>query len=81
MAIGTMPEMDDHRPGQQAAISKARPAELLDWVAQRVAPYKKIRRLEVVDRIPKSSSGKILRRLLRETERAALSQTLPGGQK
>ena len=56
-------------------------AELLDWFAQRVAPYKKIRRLEVVDRIPKNPSGKILRRLLKETERAAVSQTLPEGQR
>lgn len=55
--------------------------ELLSWVAQRVAPYKKIRLLEVVERIPKNPSGKILRRLLRETERAAVSQALPGGQR
>ncbi|HEX6553788.1 MAG TPA: AMP-binding protein, partial [Ktedonobacteraceae bacterium] len=56
-------------------------ADLLDWVAQRVAPYKKIRRLEFVDRIPKNPSGKILRRLLQQDERAAVSQTLPGGQR
>jgi acyl-coenzyme A synthetase/AMP-(fatty) acid ligase len=55
--------------------------ELLDWVAQRVTPYKKIRRLEFVEQIPKNPSGKILRRFLRETERAAVRQTLPGGQK
>jgi acyl-CoA synthetase (AMP-forming)/AMP-acid ligase II len=40
--------------------------ELMDYVAQRVAPYKKIRRLEFIDAIPKSPSGKILRRLLRD---------------
>jgi len=56
-------------------------AELMDWVAQRVAPYKKIRRLEVVDRIPKNPSGKIIRRILKEAERAAVSQTLTGGQR
>jgi len=56
-------------------------AELLDWVAQRVAPYKKIRRLEVVDRIPKNPSGKIIRRILKEAERAAVSQTLTGGER
>ena len=43
--------------------------ELMDWVAERVAPHKKIRRLEFVDEIPKSASGKILRRLLVEKER------------
>ena len=40
----------------------------------RVAPYKKVRRLEFVAEIPKSPSGKILRRVLVERERAALAQ-------
>ena len=43
---------------------------IMDFVAERVAPHKKIRRLEIVDSIPKSPSGKILRRLLVERERA-----------
>src|SRR5262245_10990744 len=47
------------------------PAELMDWVAGRVAPHTKIRRTAVVDAIPKSASGKILRRVLVEQERAA----------
>ena len=38
--------------------------DLLDFVASRVAPHKKIRQLEFIDKIPKSPSGKILRRLL-----------------
>jgi acyl-coenzyme A synthetase/AMP-(fatty) acid ligase len=41
------------------------------WIAERVAPHKKIRRMEVVDQIPKSASGKILRRVLRDREKAA----------
>jgi 4-coumarate--CoA ligase len=40
--------------------------ELIEWVAERVAPFKRIRAVEVVEEIPKSPSGKILRRLLRE---------------
>jgi acyl-CoA synthetase (AMP-forming)/AMP-acid ligase II len=40
--------------------------ELMAYVAERVAPYKRIREVEFVDEIPKSASGKILRRLLRE---------------
>jgi acyl-CoA synthetase (AMP-forming)/AMP-acid ligase II len=44
--------------------------EILGFVAERVAPYKKIRCLEVTDQIPKSPSGKILRRVLVERERA-----------
>ena len=44
--------------------------ELLGYVAARVAPYKKVRRVEFVAQIPKSASGKILRRVLVEQERA-----------
>ena len=50
--------------------------EVTRFVAERVAPYKKVRAVEIVDEIPKSPSGKILRRVLidRERERiAALS--------
>ena len=39
---------------------------LMAFVAGRVASYKKIRRLDFIDAIPKSPSGKILRRLLRD---------------
>ena len=53
--------------------SEVAPEDLLAYVAARVAPYKRIRQLEVIDAIPKSASGKILRRELvaRERERAA----------
>ena len=51
---------------------------LLDWVAERVAPYEKIRRLHVTNQIPKSASGKILRRVLREQELSDASRTLTG---
>ena len=50
------------------------PEDLMDWIAARVAPHKKIRRLAVVDAIPKSASGKILRRVLVEQERASRTQ-------
>ena len=43
--------------------------EIMAFVAERVAPYKKLRALEFVDEIPKSPSGKILRRVLNERER------------
>ncbi len=47
--------------------------EVMDFVAERVAPHKKVRRVEFVEQIPKSASGKILRRILvaREEERIA----------
>ena len=41
------------------------------FVAEKVAPYKKVRHVEFVDAIPKSSAGKILRRELVARERAA----------
>lgn len=41
------------------------------FVAERVAPYKKVRAVEVVEAIPKSASGKILRKDLRAAERAS----------
>jgi acyl-CoA synthetase (AMP-forming)/AMP-acid ligase II len=46
--------------------------ELMAYVAVQVAPYKKVRRVEFVDQIPKSPTGKILRRVLVERERAAM---------
>lgn len=47
--------------------------DVLSFVAERVSPHKKIRRVEFVDAIPKSPSGKILRRILveRESQREA----------
>jgi acyl-CoA synthetase (AMP-forming)/AMP-acid ligase II len=39
-------------------------AEVMAYVAERVAPFKKVRKVEFVDEIPKAPSGKILRRML-----------------
>ena len=43
--------------------------EIMEFVAARVAPFKKIRSVEFTDKIPKSPSGKILRRVLVQAER------------
>lgn len=48
--------------------------EILDFVAAHVAPYKKIREVEFIDKIPKSLSGKILRRVLVQAEREKRKQ-------
>ena len=48
---------------------EATPDEIMAYVAARVAPHKKIRSVELIDKIPKSPSGKILRRLLVQAER------------
>jgi acyl-CoA synthetase (AMP-forming)/AMP-acid ligase II len=45
--------------------------ELMAFVAARVAPQKKVRRVEFVEQIPRLPSGKILRRILLERERAS----------
>jgi len=46
--------------------------DVMAFVASKVAPFKKIRRVEFIDQIPKSPSGKILRRELVARERQAL---------
>jgi acyl-CoA synthetase (AMP-forming)/AMP-acid ligase II len=45
--------------------------DLMTSVSERVAPYKRVHRIAFIDQIPKSASGKILRRVLVERERAA----------
>ena len=47
------------------------PEEVIRFVAERVAPFKKLRAVEIIDEIPKAASGKILRRVLIDRERAA----------
>jgi acyl-CoA synthetase (AMP-forming)/AMP-acid ligase II len=48
--------------------------EVMAWVAERVAPHKKVRRIEFIDQIPKAASGKILRRVLMAREAEAAEQ-------
>jgi len=43
--------------------------EIMEFVEQRVAPHKRLRFVEFTDKIPKSPSGKILRRMLVQAER------------
>ena len=50
--------------------SVATPEELMEHVAGHVAHFKQIRYLDIVEEIPKSASGKILRRILKEREAA-----------
>jgi acyl-coenzyme A synthetase/AMP-(fatty) acid ligase len=37
----------------------------MDFMAEKVAPHKKIRFVEFIDEVPKSSAGKILRKELK----------------
>ena len=43
--------------------------ELIDHVAERLARYKRVRRVVFLDRLPRLPSGKVLRRELADTER------------
>ena len=43
--------------------------DIMTYVADRVARYKRVRRVEMIDQIPRSPSGKILRRVLIDRER------------
>jgi acyl-CoA synthetase (AMP-forming)/AMP-acid ligase II len=54
------------------AESRATTAEaIMAFVAARVAPHKRVRHVEFIDQIPKSASGKILRRVLMQKETVA----------
>jgi acyl-coenzyme A synthetase/AMP-(fatty) acid ligase len=51
-----------------ALSGEATAEEIMTFVAERVAPYKRLRVCEIIDEIPKSPSGKILRRMLNDPE-------------
>ncbi|MET8470228.1 4-coumarate--CoA ligase family protein [Streptomyces sp. NPDC006422] len=61
---------DDGNEVPKAFVVRSDPAlgadDVLAYVAERVAPYKKIRRVAFIDGVPRAASGKILRRELRE---------------
>jgi len=53
------------RPNTQATAE-----ELIAFVKERIADYKRVREIEFIDKVPRTASGKILRRELAERERA-----------
>jgi len=70
--IGVLDDEGEEVPKAFVVLKEpASPDEIMEFVAARVAPHKKVRRVEVVDQIPKSPTGKILRRILRDREKAA----------
>ena len=60
------------RPGSQVTGD-----EILDYTNNKVAGYKRLHFIEFIDALPKTASGKILRRTLRERER---QQHLPSSE-
>jgi acyl-CoA synthetase (AMP-forming)/AMP-acid ligase II len=71
--IGVYDEKGDEVPKAfvvRAPGSTVTEDDVLSFVAERSAPYKRVRRVEFIEAVPKSASGKILRRELRVKEKA-----------
>jgi acyl-CoA synthetase (AMP-forming)/AMP-acid ligase II len=73
--VGAAAHRLEARGGRDPVAHVARRAEataeqLLAWVAGRVAPFKRLHDVRFVDRVPRSPTGKLLRRSLVEAERA-----------
>ena len=69
--IGVYDERGDEVPKAfvvRAPGSTATEDDVMAYVAEHTAPYKRVRRVEFIDAVPKSASGKILRRELRVKE-------------
>src|SRR5690606_16768181 len=63
------------RPSGEAAQQTAK--ELRDWVAKEIGPIAKPREIRFGDNLPKTRSGKIMRRLLRTISRGeAITQDI-----
>jgi acyl-CoA synthetase (AMP-forming)/AMP-acid ligase II len=67
------PEAGEVPVAHVALRGPATAEELLGYVAERVAPYKRIRDVRITEAVPRSPSGKLLRRVLVEAERAAVA--------
>ena len=71
-----IPRPDERTGEAPVAVVVARgplePGQLIAWVAERVAPHKHIRAVRLAAEIPRTPSGKILRRTLIEADRAAV---------
>ena len=69
---GVPDERDGERPKAWVVTSGPLDAEALRaYVDERVAPYKRLAEIEAVDELPRSMTGKLLRRVLLERERTA----------
>ncbi|EOM77229.1 4-coumarate--CoA ligase family protein [Rhodococcus rhodnii] len=58
---------------KQAGAEELTADDVIAFVAERVSPHKKVRRVEFIDIVPKSAAGKILRKDLRTAESASQS--------
>jgi acyl-CoA synthetase (AMP-forming)/AMP-acid ligase II len=77
--IGRADERDGERPvAYVVPRSELQPSELKQWIAERVSAHKQLADVIVCEEIPKSLSGKILRRVLRarDAQRASVHNGL-----
>jgi acyl-CoA synthetase (AMP-forming)/AMP-acid ligase II len=67
-AVVPMPDQEAGELPKAFVVLKkeATPDEIIKFVADRVAPYKRVREVEFVTEIPRNPAGKILRRVLKE---------------
>jgi long-chain acyl-CoA synthetase len=61
------------------AGASATPEEILEFCKENMATYKRPREVEIVDDIPKTATGKYLRRELRDREKAKVAAAQPAG--
>ncbi|XP_034832840.2 uncharacterized protein [Maniola hyperantus] len=67
--VGVPDEKTGEKPKAFVVLNKASKAnqkDIMEYVSQRVAPYKRLKEVQFLDVIPKNPSGKILRRVLVE---------------
>jgi acyl-coenzyme A synthetase/AMP-(fatty) acid ligase len=57
------------RSCQAAPRAEVDPDELVAWVAAQVAPHKRVRAVRFADAVPRTPSGKLLRRVLAAQDR------------
>jgi acyl-CoA synthetase (AMP-forming)/AMP-acid ligase II len=71
---GVPDEQTGERPKAWVVVSgPCDTRELYDYVEERVAPYKKLVAIEPIDELPRTMTGKLLRRVLVERERTAVA--------
>jgi fatty-acyl-CoA synthase len=58
---------------REAAKGRTSEQQIIDWSREHMAAYKVPRRVQFVDALPKSGSGKVMWRLLQEQESASLA--------
>jgi acyl-CoA synthetase (AMP-forming)/AMP-acid ligase II len=76
--VGRPDEEAGERPVAYVALrAPVRQAEILEWLAGRVAPYKRPIEVVVVDEVPRNPTGKLLRRVLVERERERVAGRSP----